>query len=140
MKISVIIPVYNGLEYIADCLKSVTNQTIQGLDIEVIIIDDNSTDELESNLPKILNTLNIVDYKYKKNYETIGPAGSRNKGILASTGDYIAFLDVDDTWEPTKLEKQLALFDDENIKEYFIEAYDFDEYNSMSVLMKLYNL
>ena len=92
--ISVIIPVYNVEEYIEECLESIINQTIGINNIEVIIIDDCSTD----------NTLNIVE-KYAETYPSIklmcqeinkGPGPARNLGIENATGEYITFLDGDD--------------------------------------------
>src|SRR5574344_864029 len=89
-KISVIIPAYNASSTIDETIKSVLNQTITN--IELIVIDDNSSD----------NTLEVLK-KYKnikvlKNKKRLGPALTRNRGIEISTGSFIAFIDADDIW------------------------------------------
>ena len=93
-KLSVIIPVYNVENYIKECLDSIINQTIGIENIEVIIINDCSTD----------NTENIIK-QYTEKYPSIklinqktnqGPGEARNIGIKKSTGEYITFLDGDD--------------------------------------------
>ncbi|MEI4828900.1 glycosyltransferase family 2 protein [Bacillus sp. FJAT-53711] len=91
-KVSVIIPVYNCEKYISECLESVLNQTYTNIDI--IIVNDGSTDRSE----EIVN-----EYKEKDNrivyysQENSGPSEARNKGILNSTGEYLVFVDSDDT-------------------------------------------
>lgn|SRR5574344_48939 len=100
-KISVIIPAYNASSTIDETIKSVLNQTITN--IELIVIDDNSSD----------NTLEVLK-KYKnikvlKNKKRLGPALTRNRGIEISTGSFIAFIDADDIWDKYKLERQLPL-------------------------------
>ena len=103
MKISVIIPAYNGDRYIAQAIDSVLAQTYTNY--EIIVVDDGSTD----------NTSNIVQaygdrvhYIYQENQ---GVAVSRNRGIRASQGEYIAFLDQDDIFFPNKLLEQLSCFE-----------------------------
>jgi teichuronic acid biosynthesis glycosyltransferase TuaG len=105
IKISVIIPVYNGAEYIEQCLNSIKNQNCN---TEIIIINDASTDNLEIVLENIKKKLSI-DFIYIKNEHRLGTADTRNKGIERASGDYIAFLDADDWWEDNKLKKQLEL-------------------------------
>ena len=91
-KVSIIVPVYNEEEYVSTCLDSLINQTLD--DIEIITIDDNSTD----------NSLNILlDYARKypnikvyHNEKNIGQGASRNKGLSFATGEYIGFVDSDD--------------------------------------------
>ncbi|MBW4683618.1 MAG: glycosyltransferase [Komarekiella atlantica HA4396-MV6] len=99
-KVSVIIPAYNAMTYLPETLKSVLKQTFT--DFEVLIIDDGSTD----NIGQWANDL--VDSRVKlivqKNQ---GASVARNTGIAQAKGEYIAFLDADDLWEPTKLEKQV---------------------------------
>lgn len=100
--VSVIIPTYNSAKYIEEALRSVFNQTFQ--DFEIIVIDDGSTD----NTGKILEKYNqIIRYICQANG---GPSSARNTGIRQAKGKFIAFLDADDLWLPTKLEKQIALF------------------------------
>ena len=91
-KVSIIVPVYNEEEYVSTCLLSLINQTLD--DIEIILIDDNSTD----------NSLNILlDYTRKypninvyHNEKNIGQGASRNRGLSLATGEYIGFVDSDD--------------------------------------------
>lgn len=105
-KVSVIIPVHNSEKYILECINSVINQTYKNL--EIIIIDDKSTD----------NSVNIIKNIKDKRIKLIelsinsGAAIARNKGIEASTGDYICFLDSDDYWKLKKIEKQVKFIKD----------------------------
>ncbi|MGA7953343.1 MAG: glycosyltransferase family A protein [Gloeobacterales cyanobacterium] len=100
--ISIIIPTYNAGQYIEEALASVFAQSFQ--DFEVIIIDDGSTDDTAQKV-KALNDPRIL-YVYKENQ---GPAAARNHGLNLVRGEYIAFLDVDDLWQPHKLEMHLNL-------------------------------
>jgi hypothetical protein len=101
IKVSVIIPVYNGEDYIKDCLDSVLNQTLK--DIQIIIINDGSID----------NTQSILEEYYSKypdiikivNKENEGQGKARNIGIGLAQGEFITFVDADDTIEPNMLEK-----------------------------------
>lgn len=98
MKVSVIIPTYNGERTIARALHSVL---IQGVPAEILICDDRSTDrtlDIASNFP-----VKII----KNKFHTGGPNAGRNAGIRNATGDLIAFLDQDDEWLPGKLDKQI---------------------------------
>ena len=97
--ISVVIPVYNGMTYLAAALESVFSQTY--LPHEIIVVDDGSTDETA----QIVAHYPRVKYFYQPNQ---GASVSRNQGINLAQGDYIAFLDADDLWLPTKLALQLA--------------------------------
>ena len=93
MKISVVIPVYNGEKYLKECINSVLNQPYN--DIEIIAINDGSKDNSVNILNKVAQTdkrLNVID---QKNH---GVAYTRNKGIDIATGNYIVFLDQDDMW------------------------------------------
>ena len=108
--LSVIIPVYNVENYLRECLESVINQTLK--DIEIICIDDGSTD----------NSLNILKEYSKKDKrikiitkENGGQATARNLGIRQCQGDYIAFIDSDDFIEPTMLEKLYSKAKDNNL-------------------------
>jgi glycosyltransferase involved in cell wall biosynthesis len=103
-KVSVVIPVYNSLNYFPDTLASVLRQTFY--DFEVVIVDDGSTD----------NTAEWADSVNDERIRIIrqpnqGTQAARNTGILAARGEYIALLDNDDLWEPTKLQKQVARLD-----------------------------
>lgn len=101
--VSVIIPVYNRENLIKKSIDSVLCQTYKNL--EVIIIDDESTD----NTGEVVKQINDERIKYYKNEKNLGPSGSRNKGIELSEGEFIAFQDSDDEWKMDKLEKQVIL-------------------------------
>lgn len=102
-KISIIIPVYNTSKYIEECLNSVIHQTYK--DIEIIVIDDKSTDN-SLELIKDIKDERIILIELETNR---GAGVARDKGIEAATGNYICFLDSDDYWiQPEKLEKQIS--------------------------------
>ena len=99
--ISVIIPTYNRRDKVTYAVKSVLDQTYSN--IEVIIIDDASTDNTEAEIKKIKD--DRIRYIYlEKNH---GAAGARNVGIKEANGTYIAFQDSDDIWEKEKLQIQI---------------------------------
>jgi glycosyltransferase involved in cell wall biosynthesis len=97
--VTVIIPNYNYGRFLKTSIESVLNQTYRT--IELIVVDNLSTDESR----EILNGYPMISKIY--NAENLGQAASRNRGIDAARGALIAFLDADDYWEETKLEKQI---------------------------------
>lgn len=97
--VSVVIPCFNSEAWISETLLSVFKQTYSN--VEVIVIDDGSTDDTKN---IVLNYKNKVHYYYQKNK---GPSAARNLGVKKSKGEYIAFLDSDDLWELTKISKQI---------------------------------
>ena len=104
--ISVIIPTYNRARTIERSVSSVRKQSYQ--DIEIIVVDDCSTDETESVI-KSMSDCRITYYKLERNS---GACTARNKGIELAHGEYIAFQDSDDEWHENKLDLQLrALLD-----------------------------
>lgn len=102
-KISVIIPTYNGGRYIGKTIESALNQTFQ--DIEVIIVDDGSTENLN---PILRPYIGKIKYVYIRNQ---GPAAARNIGIKLSRGDFIALLDHDDVWAPNYLQQMMDILE-----------------------------
>lgn len=106
-KVSVIIPTYKRYDLLERAIKSVLNQTYRN--IEIIVVDDNAkfpeirrkTEEIVKKYPQII---------YIKNKKNLGGGLTRNVGINKSTSNYIAFLDDDDEFLPTKIEKQYNLF------------------------------
>lgn len=108
-KVSVIIPSYNSARYIQEAIDSVLRQTYSS--VEVIVIDDGSFDTTHILLKEYINDKKIV-YILKENG---GPASARNVGIRQATGEFITFLDADDIWEADKLDKQMPLFDDQEV-------------------------
>lgn len=106
-KVSVIIPFYNGVEWLCEAVQSVLNQTYDNL--EIIVVNDGSPEDVDSFLQKYENKIHY----YKK--ENGGPASARNYGIDMATGDYIALLDSDDIWLPQKTEHQIDFMKNYNI-------------------------
>jgi glycosyltransferase involved in cell wall biosynthesis len=98
--ISVVIPVYNAEAYLAQALESAARQTYPR--IEVLVIDDGSTDrsaEVARGHPD--SRIRVARQPNE------GPAAARNHGVRLARGDFLAFLDADDVWDPVKLELQL---------------------------------
>ncbi len=101
--ISVIMPAFNAANFIGESIQSVLGQTFTGF--ELIIVDDGS----EDNTKKIIAQYERTDQRVKYIYQPTGRQGkARNTGIQQARGYYIAFIDADDLWDDTKLEKQLT--------------------------------
>ena len=101
--VSVIIPVYNAERYLPQCLDSVLAQTLE--DIEVICVDDGSTDGSVA----ILKRYAARDSRIRLIRQKNACAGAaRNQGLREANGEYLSFLDSDDFFEPTMLEKAIA--------------------------------
>jgi glycosyltransferase involved in cell wall biosynthesis len=98
--VSVITPVYNAALLIERAIRSVMNQN-GDFDTEIIIVDDNSTD----NTLEVIERLACPAVKILRQDSNHGPAAARNRGLAAATGDFMAFLDGDDFWEPDFLNK-----------------------------------
>jgi glycosyltransferase involved in cell wall biosynthesis len=104
VKVSVVIPLYNARDVIAQTIGSVLAQTWKNY--EIIVVDDGSEDG-SGDIVRIFGK--SVCYI---RHENTGVAGARNRGIAQSKGQYIALLDHDDLWNPTKLEKQVAILEE----------------------------
>ena len=118
---SVNIPCFNSSRFISQTLRSVLDQTWR--DFEIIIMDDGSTDDTREKVGAFHDSR--IKYFYKANE---GLSETRNKGIVASCGEYIAFLDHDDLWVPEKLKKQMAAFEnDKDVGVVFADAYIFKD-------------
>lgn len=98
VKLSVVIPVYNGAAFIAETIRAVLRQTWQ--DREIVIVNDGSRDATLAELAQFGDAIRIISIPNG------GVSNARNVGIKASTGEVIAFLDADDVWYPNKLERQ----------------------------------
>ena len=108
---SVIMPAYRSQETIGRAIESVLSQTDANL--ELIVINDCSPDqtsEVAKSFARQDPRVIVIDLPKNK-----GVAGARNVGIETARGDYIAFLDADDAWEPSKLETQRPLLDQGNV-------------------------
>ena len=102
--ISVIIPLYNHDELLIDALESIRLQTFD--DIEIIVVDDGSDSDYTEIIDEFGMAIKLVEHEQNK-----GAAAARNTGMDAARGEFFAFLDADDVWKPTKLEKQLDVFE-----------------------------
>lgn len=107
--VSVIIPTYNRAHFLGHALQSILNQTYTNL--EAIVIDNYSIDNTE----EIIEKFEDSRIKYFKIHNNGVIAESRNFGFSKAKGDLIAFLDSDDWWEESKLEKQIPLFNDSEV-------------------------
>lgn len=104
-QISIIIPTYNNEKTIQETINSVLEQTFT--DIEIIVINDGSTDNTVAAVQQIIDSrINVYSY------ENGGPATSRNRGIVKSQGEYLSFIDADDLWIKDKLEIQYQALQD----------------------------
>ncbi len=107
ISVSVVIPVFQSADTIGEAIESVLNQTFQ--DFEIIVVDDGSTDSLDKAIQPFIDKIILLKQ------ENRGAAAARNTGVQHSSGEFIAFLDADDTWLPEKLALQLPLFDDQDV-------------------------
>ena len=98
-KVSVIIPTYNCAHYLGQAIESVIGQTFR--DFEIIVLDDGSTDNTSEIAGKYGNAIRYI------RQANGGLPAARNRAIEASTGEFVALLDSDDWWAPTKLRRQL---------------------------------
>jgi glycosyltransferase involved in cell wall biosynthesis len=114
--VSVIIPAFNAAEFMSETLNSVFAQTFKSY--EVIVINDGSSDteQLEQVLQQYPSNLHYIKQ------ENQGAAAARNAGLRAATGQFVAFLDADDTWFPSFLEKQMELLKSSKADLVFADA------------------
>ena len=101
-KVSVVIPTKNRANYLSSAIQSVLRQTFK--DLEIIVVDGASTDNT-----KVVSKFADKRIRYVHQKKDRGQSASRNLGIKCSRGKFIAFLDDDDLWMPTKLERQLKI-------------------------------
>ncbi|MDD3150026.1 MAG: glycosyltransferase [Candidatus Gastranaerophilales bacterium] len=102
--VSIIVTTYNRAEYLEECISSIINQTYKN--IEILIIDDGSTDNTSDVVKKYFDSR--IKYIYQENS---GQNSAKNKGLLASNGQYITILDSDDMILPDKIEKQVEILE-----------------------------
>lgn len=124
-KVSIIVPVYNAVQYIEDTVATVINQTYTNW--ELLLVDDGSTDGSRQLLTGML-----AEYKDERIQlfcrDNRGAAETRNFGLSKATGRYITYLDADDIWEIHKLEKQLH-FMNEKQAAFCFTGYEFADEN-----------
>lgn len=103
--VSIIMPVYNGAKFLDESIQSVVNQSYSEWDLYVI--DDSSRDESLAIARRWQSLDSRIHVLWHINHENRGVSASRNLGILSSYSEYVALLDCDDTWHPSKLETQI---------------------------------
>lgn len=103
MLVSLIIPTYNRAATIGVSVESALAQTHQP--VEVIVVDDGSSDDTLAALQRYGSAIKVVAQK------NAGPSAARNRGVMESSGDVLAFLDSDDTWLPEKIARQAAMLE-----------------------------
>lgn len=119
--VSVVIASYNTAQYLPAATRSVLDQTWQNL--EVIVIDDGSTDGTEAEMEAFRKD---ARFRYIKT-ENRGQPKAKNRGIQEARGDYIAFCDADDLWRNDKLEKQIPAFSSPEVGVVYSEVSYLDE-------------
>jgi glycosyltransferase involved in cell wall biosynthesis len=100
--VSVVIPCFNAAAFLAEALRSVLQQNMEGL--EVIVVDDGSIDDSVA-IARSFSFVRVIEQA------NLGPAAARNRGVAQAGGRFVAFLDADDVWLPGKLASQLALLE-----------------------------
>lgn len=120
--VSVVITTYKrDIKYVQEAIDSVVLQTYKP--IEIILVDDNGMNSsFEEDLRTLCNNKEVI---YLQNENNCGAQISRNNGIKASKGQFIGFLDDDDIWAPTKIEKQMSLFTDDSVGMVFCDGFSF---------------
>ena len=135
IKISVIVPVYNTEKYIHECISSIINQTFK--DIEVICIDDGSTD----------NSLNILNDFAKRDsrinvvhQDNMGISKTRNVGLSLAKGEYVTFMDSDDYFELTALEECYSIAEKLSLDFLIFKLLNFDNETGEKIYKKNFEM
>lgn len=122
--VSVVIATYNMGQYLTQAIDSILHQTWQHL--EIIVVDDGSKD----NTPQVMERYSAEPkVLYIKN-DNQGQPKAKNCGIKKTRGEFIAFCDADDLWEPNKLEIQMPLFNNAKVGIVYSEVSNIDEHNN----------
>lgn len=127
--VSIITPTYNCAKFIGETIDSIIAQTYENW--ELIIVDDNSSDNTE----EIVKQYKDSRIKYYRNDSNKGAAVSRNFALSLAKGKWIAFLDSDDLWLPSKLEKQIGFMVKNN---YFFTYHGYKEIDEESKEIGIY--
>ncbi len=105
IKISLIIPVYNLISFLPDCMAAIEAQTISRDELEVILVDDGSTDGSLEFMTEYAKHTALQIRVFSQ--ENAGPGPARNLGLKVATGEYIAFLDADDFYPSAEVLESL---------------------------------
>ena len=103
--VSIIVPVYNAEKFIVETMEHVAAQTYE--DWELLLVVDGCGDDCARVIREYQKSTGEKRLRLMVNEENMGAARSRNRGLLAARGRYIAYVDADDLWRPEKLERQL---------------------------------
>ena len=116
--VSIIVPLYNAEKFIWETVQSVINQTYK--DFELLLVDDCSTDRSLA----AAEAINDPRVRVIRQEQNAGAYAARNRGLSEAKGRYIAFLDADDKWEPTKLEDTLKFMEEKDAG-FVFTSYEF---------------
>jgi len=120
-RVSVVVPAYNAGRYIAATLRSIQAQTLH--DFEVVVVDDGSTDDT----PQVVQPF-LADSRFTLVHQANGGlVAARNAGLSRARGPFVAFLDADDAWRPTLLERAMVAMRDPRVGLYHGDALTIDE-------------
>jgi glycosyltransferase involved in cell wall biosynthesis len=103
-RVTIVTAAYNAAPYIAEAIESVLAQTYR--DFDYIVVDDGSSDETAAVIERYLPAVTLI------RQSNAGEGAARNRAFELADGEYIAVVDADDVWEPTKLERQVAAMDE----------------------------
>ena len=129
--VDIILPNYNKSKFLEEAIKSVINQTFKNW--HLYIIDDYSTDSSWSIIKEITKLNNITRVQLNKN---MGPSFCRNYGMRISKSKYISFIDSDDIWKNTKLEKQIHFMENNNLNFTYTDYVPFFQINEKKIYKK----
>ena len=104
--ISVVVTCYNCRDYVADAIRSVANQTLRGF--HCVIVDDASTDDSAEVVQRTLDALADPRFSLIRLDRNVGQAGATRRGLAATSGTFVCFLDSDDLWNADFLERHVA--------------------------------
>ena len=125
--ITIIMPVYNGAEYISIAINSVVSQSY--VNWKLIIVNDGSTDLTATIVQKFIDDDSRISLV--NNMGLKGAAGARNYGMSLSDGDFVAFIDSDDVWHPDKLKSQIELLQKED-SDFSYTSYEIIDSNGLN--------
>ena len=124
--VSVVLPVFNAADFIAEAISSVLGQTHK--EIELIVVDDCSTDGTHAVVNSLFGSCESLRY-FRLEANSGTPAVPRNFGVSRAAGDFVAFIDADDVWHPQKLELQLSCLRQQSAEAVSARSLDFNSRN-----------